>query len=140
MSSHHAVSFPSLVVARLPVHRADSSSDLVARRIAEEVAAVVAASAQSLQQPAQISASGASTQAKAAARLSRRRPAAAIARLGPSISTLAPMPIDRPACDPGTDVALRCLIVDDQPSFCEAARDLLEGQGLTVVGCATSSV
>jgi DNA-binding NarL/FixJ family response regulator len=36
-------------------------------------------------------------------------------------------------------VALRCLIVDDQPSFCEAARELLEGQGLTVVGCATSS-
>ena len=36
-------------------------------------------------------------------------------------------------------MALRCLIVDDQPSFCEAARELLEGQGLTVVGCATSS-
>jgi DNA-binding NarL/FixJ family response regulator len=34
---------------------------------------------------------------------------------------------------------LRCLIVDDRPSFCEAARELLEGQGLTVVGCATSS-
>jgi DNA-binding NarL/FixJ family response regulator len=44
----------------------------------------------------------------------------------------------RISCDPGS-VALRCLIVDDQPSFCEAARDLLEGQGLTVVGCATSS-
>jgi DNA-binding NarL/FixJ family response regulator len=41
-------------------------------------------------------------------------------------------------CDPGS-VALRCLIVDDHPSFCEAARDLLEGQGVTVVGCATSS-
>ena len=36
-------------------------------------------------------------------------------------------------------MALRCLIVDDQPSFCEAARELLEGQGVTVVGCATSS-
>jgi two-component system, NarL family, nitrate/nitrite response regulator NarL len=36
-------------------------------------------------------------------------------------------------------VAVRCLIVDDQPSFCEAARELLEGQGLTVVGCAMSS-
>jgi DNA-binding NarL/FixJ family response regulator len=35
-------------------------------------------------------------------------------------------------------VAVRCLIVDDQPSFCEAARELLEGQGLTVVGCARS--
>jgi DNA-binding NarL/FixJ family response regulator len=36
-------------------------------------------------------------------------------------------------------VTLRCLIVDDQPSFCDVARELLEGQGLTVVGCATSS-
>jgi DNA-binding NarL/FixJ family response regulator len=36
-------------------------------------------------------------------------------------------------------VALRCLIVDDQPDFCAAARALLEGQGLAVVGCATSS-
>jgi DNA-binding NarL/FixJ family response regulator len=35
-------------------------------------------------------------------------------------------------------VALRCLIVDDQPGFCEAAGNLLEGQGVTVVGCATS--
>jgi DNA-binding NarL/FixJ family response regulator len=42
------------------------------------------------------------------------------------------------SCDPG-GVALRCLIVDDQPSFCEAARELLEGQGLTVVGCANSA-
>jgi len=42
------------------------------------------------------------------------------------------------SCDPGT-MAVRCLIVDDQPGFCEAARELLEGQGLTVVGCATSS-
>jgi DNA-binding NarL/FixJ family response regulator len=41
-------------------------------------------------------------------------------------------------CDPGS-VALRCLIVDDHPNFCEAARDLLEGQGVTVVECATSS-
>ena len=38
-----------------------------------------------------------------------------------------------------SDVALRCLIVDDTPSFCEAARELLEGQGVTVVGCATSA-
>jgi two-component system, NarL family, nitrate/nitrite response regulator NarL len=35
-------------------------------------------------------------------------------------------------------VALRCLIVDDQTGFCEAARDLLESQGITVVGCASS--
>jgi DNA-binding NarL/FixJ family response regulator len=41
-------------------------------------------------------------------------------------------------CDPG-NVALRFLIVDDQSSFCEAARELLEGQGLTVVGYAASS-
>jgi len=36
-------------------------------------------------------------------------------------------------------VALRCLIVDDTLSFCEAARDLLELQGITVVGCASSA-
>lgn len=36
-------------------------------------------------------------------------------------------------------MALRCLIVDDAADFCEAARELLEGQGVTVVGCATSS-
>ena len=36
-------------------------------------------------------------------------------------------------------MALRCLIIDDSPDFCEAARDLLEGQGITVVGCAASS-
>jgi DNA-binding NarL/FixJ family response regulator len=35
-------------------------------------------------------------------------------------------------------VSLRCLIIDDQPSFCEAARELLEGQGVTVVGFATT--
>lgn len=35
-------------------------------------------------------------------------------------------------------MTLRCLIVDDQTGFCEAARDLLEGQGITVVGCASS--
>jgi DNA-binding NarL/FixJ family response regulator len=38
----------------------------------------------------------------------------------------------------GPNVALRCLIVDDTPSFCKAARDLLEGQGVAVVGCAAS--
>jgi DNA-binding NarL/FixJ family response regulator len=42
------------------------------------------------------------------------------------------------ACDPGS-VALRCLIVDDRPDFCEAARELLEGQGVAVVGVAASS-
>jgi CheY-like chemotaxis protein len=42
------------------------------------------------------------------------------------------------SCDPG-GVALRCLIVDDRPSFLEAARELLEAQGLTIVGCASSA-
>jgi len=36
-------------------------------------------------------------------------------------------------------VSLRCLIVDDNQGFCEAARDLLEGQGVTVVGFAATS-
>jgi DNA-binding NarL/FixJ family response regulator len=36
-------------------------------------------------------------------------------------------------------VALRCLIVDDRPGFSDAARELLEGQGVTVVGLAASS-
>jgi DNA-binding NarL/FixJ family response regulator len=36
-------------------------------------------------------------------------------------------------------VALRCLIVDDRPGFSEAARELLEGQGVAVVGVAGSS-
>jgi two-component system, NarL family, nitrate/nitrite response regulator NarL len=33
---------------------------------------------------------------------------------------------------------LRCLIVDDSPSFLEAARALLEREGLTVVGVASN--
>ena len=45
----------------------------------------------------------------------------------------------RRSCDPGTGMPLRCLIVDDRPSFSEAARELLTGQGLAVVGTATSS-
>jgi two-component system, NarL family, nitrate/nitrite response regulator NarL len=36
-------------------------------------------------------------------------------------------------------VALRCLIVDDNPSFLASAARLLEAQGLAVVGSATSS-
>jgi DNA-binding NarL/FixJ family response regulator len=35
-------------------------------------------------------------------------------------------------------VALRCLIVDDNPDFIEAARDVLERQGITVVGTAST--
>jgi CheY-like chemotaxis protein len=36
-------------------------------------------------------------------------------------------------------VALRCLIVDDNADFIEAARDLLERQGIEVVGVASTS-
>ena len=43
------------------------------------------------------------------------------------------------SCNPGADVALRCLIVDDSPSFLEATHSLLAGQGIAVVGVATSS-
>jgi DNA-binding NarL/FixJ family response regulator len=35
-------------------------------------------------------------------------------------------------------VPLRCLIVDDNPDFLHAATRLLEGQGLEIVGVATS--
>jgi CheY-like chemotaxis protein len=34
---------------------------------------------------------------------------------------------------------LRCLIVDDSPRFLDAARGLLEGQGVAVVGVASTS-
>lgn len=47
------------------------------------------------------------------------------------------MPSSVSACDP-SGVALRCLIVDDRPGFSAAARELLEGQGVTVVGVAAS--
>jgi CheY-like chemotaxis protein len=40
------------------------------------------------------------------------------------------------ACDP--EAMLRCLIVDDSPRFLDAARGLLEGQGVTVVGVAST--
>jgi DNA-binding NarL/FixJ family response regulator len=36
-------------------------------------------------------------------------------------------------------MALRCLIVDDSPEFFQAARALLEQQGIEVVGVATSA-
>ena len=45
----------------------------------------------------------------------------------------------RPSCDPGTGMPLRCLIVDDRPSFSEAARQLLTDQGVAVVATAGSS-
>jgi DNA-binding response OmpR family regulator len=34
---------------------------------------------------------------------------------------------------------LRCLIVDDSPEFLSSATRLLESQGMTVAGCASSS-
>jgi DNA-binding NarL/FixJ family response regulator len=36
-------------------------------------------------------------------------------------------------------VSLRCLIVDDNPRFTDAARSLLEEDGISVVGIATSA-
>ena len=36
-------------------------------------------------------------------------------------------------------MTLRCLIVDDSPQFLAAARDLLESQGIAVVGAASNS-
>jgi DNA-binding NarL/FixJ family response regulator len=44
---------------------------------------------------------------------------------------------DGSACDAG--VMLRCLIVDDSPRFLDAARGLLERQGISVVGVASTS-
>ena len=41
-------------------------------------------------------------------------------------------------CDP-TEVPLRCLIVDDNAYFLEAAADLLKREGLTVVGVASDT-
>lgn len=41
------------------------------------------------------------------------------------------------ACD-AEGVALRCLIVDDNPSFLEAASSLLEREGLAVAGVAST--
>jgi DNA-binding NarL/FixJ family response regulator len=41
------------------------------------------------------------------------------------------------ACD--AEAMLRCLIIDDSPRFLDAARGLLERQGITVVGVASNS-
>jgi CheY-like chemotaxis protein len=49
---------------------------------------------------------------------------------------LAGMRAGTPACDPEP---MRCLIVDDSPRFLDAARGLLERQGITVVGVASNS-
>jgi CheY-like chemotaxis protein len=50
---------------------------------------------------------------------------------------LAGMRAGTPTCDP--EPMLRCLIVDDSPRFLDAARGLLERQGVTVVGVASNS-
>jgi DNA-binding NarL/FixJ family response regulator len=47
------------------------------------------------------------------------------------------MRTDSPTCHPGI---MRCLIVDDSPRFLDAARALLERQGMTVVGVASTGV
>jgi CheY-like chemotaxis protein len=48
------------------------------------------------------------------------------------------MPDRASCCDP-EDVALRCLIVDDNDHFLAVARDLLERGGIAVVGLASTS-
>ena len=48
---------------------------------------------------------------------------------------LAGMRAGTSTCDPEP---MRCLIVDDSPRFLDAARGLLEGQGVTVVGVAST--
>jgi CheY-like chemotaxis protein len=50
---------------------------------------------------------------------------------------LAGMRAGTPTCDP--EPMLRCLIVDDSLRFLDAARGLLERQGITVVGVASNS-
>lgn len=42
------------------------------------------------------------------------------------------------SCDRGTGMSVRCLIVDDNPSFRDAMRALLQAQGIDVVGGAGS--
>jgi DNA-binding NarL/FixJ family response regulator len=36
-------------------------------------------------------------------------------------------------------VPMRCLLIDDNPTFLDAARDVLDGQGMTIVGVASST-
>jgi DNA-binding NarL/FixJ family response regulator len=50
---------------------------------------------------------------------------------------LAGMRAGPPTCDP--EPMLRCLIVDDSPRFLDAARGLLQRQGVTVVGVASNA-
>jgi CheY-like chemotaxis protein len=56
----------------------------------------------------------------------------------PAVSfQLAGMRADARTCDP--ESMLRCLVVDDSPRFLDAARGLLERQGVRVVGVASTS-
>jgi DNA-binding NarL/FixJ family response regulator len=50
---------------------------------------------------------------------------------------LAGMRAGNSSCDP--EAMVRCLIVDDSPRFLDAARGLLERQGVKVVGMASNS-
>jgi DNA-binding NarL/FixJ family response regulator len=44
-----------------------------------------------------------------------------------------------PGCDPALEIRQRCLIVDDSAAFQDAARGLLERQGMSVIGVASSA-
>jgi CheY-like chemotaxis protein len=73
-----------------------------------------------------------------------RHPITGFTRIGPLAGQLpARLPASRkarhqPPCNPDA-MALRCLIVDDSPHFLNAARGLLERQGIMVVGQASTS-
>jgi DNA-binding NarL/FixJ family response regulator len=49
------------------------------------------------------------------------------------------LPGEVPGYDPALEMRQGCLIVDDNSSFLAASRTLLERQGLTVIGVATSA-
>jgi CheY-like chemotaxis protein len=120
----------------LRVHRANAVQVWSSRSIAEDVVAVVAASAHSVRRSARIFASGLAHRGRkdrCFPEEGRRGNGWMSGQFYASAHALRVA-----ACDPGS-VALRCLIVDDRPGFSEAARELLEGQGVTVVGVAASS-
>ena len=56
---------------------------------------------------------------------------------GPLALQLAAMQLNRGPAMLGL-VGLRCLIIDDSAGFLQAARALLEQEGMTVVGCGAS--
>src|SRR4030081_3647440 len=73
---------------------------------------------------------------RASSRLSSERGAPPAQQV--SIFPLAAMPFETPFWHPQR-MALRCLIVDDSARFLEAARELLEREGVTVVGVSSTS-